>query len=110
MTSLRLHEVHAALGARFAELSGMEIVADYGDSPAEHAALRSAVGVVDLGFRGRLCLTGAGRLDFDDWEDFMRETGLLQTDPLCAHAERIVAMNCSRARPFRRSWCGLSTR
>lgn len=62
MTSLRLHEVHAALGARFAELSGMEIVADYGDSPAEHAALRSAVGVVDLGFRGRLCLTGADRV------------------------------------------------
>ncbi|MCW5559400.1 MAG: aminomethyltransferase family protein [Verrucomicrobiae bacterium] len=62
MTALRLHEVHAALGARFSELSGMEIVADYGDSVAEYAALRDAVGVCDLGFRGRLCLTGADRV------------------------------------------------
>jgi len=62
MTALRLHEVHAALGARFSELSEMEIVADYGDSAAEYAALRDAVGVCDLGFRGRLCLTGADRV------------------------------------------------
>lgn len=62
MTSLRLHEVHEALGARFTELSGMEVVADYGDPQAEHAALRAAVAVVDLGFRGRLCLTGTDRV------------------------------------------------
>ncbi|MBN8249497.1 MAG: aminomethyltransferase family protein [Verrucomicrobia bacterium] len=62
MTALRLHEVHAALGARFSELSGMEVVADYGDPAAEHAALGAAVGVCDLGFRGRLCLTGADRV------------------------------------------------
>lgn len=62
MTSLRLHEVHEALGARFSGLSGMEMVADYGDPAAEHLALTSSVGVVDLGFRGRLCLTGADRV------------------------------------------------
>lgn len=62
VTTLRLHEVHAALGARFSELSGMEVVADYGDPAAEHAALGGAVGVCDLGFRGRLCLTGTDRV------------------------------------------------
>jgi len=40
----------------------MEIVSDYGDPDAEYAALRHAVGVCDLGFRGRLCLTGADRV------------------------------------------------
>jgi folate-binding protein YgfZ len=62
MTSLGLHEVHAALGARFGELAGMEMVADYGDPPAEHMALRTKVVVSDLSFRGRLCLTGADRV------------------------------------------------
>lgn len=62
MSPLSLHEVHAELGGRFAELNGMEIVADYGDSAAEHAALLGSVGVLDLSFRGRLCLMGADRV------------------------------------------------
>ena len=62
MTSLRLHEVHEALGGRFADVSGMEVVADYGDPQAEHGAVRTSAGVVDLGYRGRLCLTGADRV------------------------------------------------
>lgn len=40
----------------------MEVVADYGDVRAEHAAIRATVGVVDLSFRGRLCLVGADRV------------------------------------------------
>ena len=62
MQALALHEVHAALGAAFREERGFEVVADYGDSPAEHAALWQTVGVIDLSFRGRLCLTGADRI------------------------------------------------
>ncbi len=62
MTTLALHEVHATLGGRFTEERGCEAVADYGDALAEHAALRHAVGVVDLSFRGRLCLLGADRV------------------------------------------------
>src|SRR5688572_14019121 len=62
MTPLGLHEVHAALGGRFTEVNGLEAVADYGDALAEHAALRSVAGVVDLSFRGRLCLLGADRV------------------------------------------------
>jgi folate-binding protein YgfZ len=62
MTTLALHEVHEALGARFAEERGCEVVADYGDAFAEHTALRQAAAVIDLSFRGRLCLLGADRV------------------------------------------------
>lgn len=62
MTPCVLHEAHEALGGRFAVLGGEEIVSDYGDPAAEYRALRSAVGVFDLGFRGRLCLTGSDRV------------------------------------------------
>ena len=56
-----LHEFHHTLGARFAELNGAEVVADYGDALTEHAALRESAGVMDLSFRSRLCLVGADR-------------------------------------------------
>jgi folate-binding protein YgfZ len=64
MNSLPLHEFHRSLGARFAELSGAEIVSDYGDALAEHTALRETAGVIDLSFRSRICLTGADRVRF----------------------------------------------
>jgi folate-binding protein YgfZ len=64
MTSLSLHEFHAALGARFADVNGCEVVNDYGDVPAEHAALRESAGALDLSFRGRLCVTGGDRVRF----------------------------------------------
>ena len=64
MNSLALHELHRSLDARFAEINGMEVVDHYGDPLAEHAALRDAVGVLDLSFRSRLCLTGADRQKF----------------------------------------------
>ena len=56
-----LHEFHHTLGARFAELNGAEVVADYGGALAEHTALRASAGVMDLSFRSRLCLVGADR-------------------------------------------------
>jgi folate-binding protein YgfZ len=59
-----LHEFHHGLRARFAELNGAEVVNDYGDWLAEHAALRETAGVIDLSFRSRICLTGADRVRF----------------------------------------------
>ncbi len=56
-----LHELHYGLHAQFAELNGAEIVNDYGDWLAEHAALRETAGVIDLSFRSRICLVGADR-------------------------------------------------
>jgi len=64
MNPLSLHELLHGLGAQFAELNGAEIVADYGDWLAEHAALRESAGVIDLSFRSRICLTGADRVRF----------------------------------------------
>jgi folate-binding protein YgfZ len=64
MTPLLLHEFHHRMKARSLELEGSEAVGDYGDTPAEHAALRRSAGVLDLSFRGRLCLTGADRVRF----------------------------------------------
>src|SRR5579883_1900764 len=60
--SLALHELYYGLNARFAEVNGCEVVADYGDWQAEHAALRESAGALDLSFRSRICLTGADRL------------------------------------------------
>jgi folate-binding protein YgfZ len=64
MNPLMLHEFHHGLRAQFSELNGAEIVADYGDWLAEHAALSASVGVIDLSFRSRICLTGADRVRF----------------------------------------------
>ncbi len=64
MASLDLHEFHHSLGARFAELNGAEVVNDYGDWLAEHAALSENAGVIDLSFRSRICLVGADRIRF----------------------------------------------
>lgn len=63
-TPLPLHELHAELGGHFHELGGAEAVAHYGNSAAEYTALTQTAGVVDLSFRGRLCLTGADRVRF----------------------------------------------
>jgi folate-binding protein YgfZ len=64
MNSLMSHEFHQSLGACFGELNGAELVADYGGGLAEHAALRTGAGVIDLSFRSRICLTGADRVRF----------------------------------------------
>jgi folate-binding protein YgfZ len=64
MEPLSLHAFHEQLGARFAALNGSELVADYGNAPAEYDALQKRAGVLDLSFRGRLCLTGADRVRF----------------------------------------------
>src|SRR5436190_4859499 len=59
-----LHELHQKLGANFIAISGAGVVANYGDTAAEHAALRNSAGVLDLSFRSRLVLTGADRARF----------------------------------------------
>ncbi len=63
-TTLPLREFHQTLGARLTTVHGAEVVTDFGDALAEHAALRETAGVLDLSFRSRLCLTGADRVRF----------------------------------------------
>ena len=62
--SLLLHEFHKSLGARFSGLNNAELVADYGDWLGEHKALRETAAVLDLSFRGRICLLGNDRVRF----------------------------------------------
>jgi folate-binding protein YgfZ len=64
MVPLLLHEIHLAAGACFVEVNGQEAVAHYGDWLAEYQALRQAAAVLDLSFRGRLCLVGADAQKF----------------------------------------------
>jgi len=47
-----------------AKLNDVEVVANYGDVPAEHRALWESAGVLDLSFRGRLCVAGGDRARF----------------------------------------------
>lgn len=62
--TLPLREFHRDLGANFTVVGSVEVVADYGDRLAEYQALRESVGVLDLSFRSRVCLTGADRMRF----------------------------------------------
>jgi folate-binding protein YgfZ len=61
---LSLREFHQQLGGRFGTVDGVEVVEDYGDFLAEHAALRQTAAILDLSFRSRLCLGGADRVRF----------------------------------------------
>jgi folate-binding protein YgfZ len=64
MQKLELHEFHVTLGARFMDLNGAEAVSDYADSHSEEKSLSQSVGVLDLSFRSRICLTGSDRVRF----------------------------------------------
>src|SRR5579864_3205388 len=64
MDSMALHEFHQKAGASFFDFNGKEAVKDYGDPAGEYRVLRENAGLLDLGFRGRLCLLGADRVRF----------------------------------------------
>lgn len=64
MNALALHEFHHGLSARFTEVNGLEVVESYGDVAPEYSALTETTGVLDLSYRGRICLTGTDRLRF----------------------------------------------
>ncbi|MCC2639632.1 MAG: putative Aminomethyltransferase [Nitrospira sp.] len=57
-----LYSQHQQLGATFEEVSGWSIPAHYGDVPAEHAAVRGAVGLSDLSQRGKIRVSGDDRI------------------------------------------------
>jgi folate-binding protein YgfZ len=61
---LDLHQLHQTRGAHFGEVRGREVVRHYGNVDGEYAALTRSAGILDLSFRGRLCLIGADRQRF----------------------------------------------
>ena len=64
MDKLTLHDLHNHWGARFVSVNGSEVVDHYGDLDREYDALVNQAGVIDLSFRGRLCVTGNDRVRF----------------------------------------------
>src|SRR6476661_76731 len=57
-------EFHKALGASFAQVNGVEMVAHYGAPLDEHDYLVKSAAVLDLSYRGRLCVGGNDRARF----------------------------------------------
>ncbi len=60
-TRLRLHELHAALGASFGEGDGHLLPRRYGEVAREYAVVREQVGVIDRSHRGAIEATGRDR-------------------------------------------------
>ncbi len=59
--ALRAAAANQAIGVRSGEYRGAETPAGFSDPLVEFEALRNACGVYDLGFRGRISLTGGDR-------------------------------------------------
>ncbi|MBM7113625.1 YgfZ/GcvT domain-containing protein [Archangium primigenium] len=64
MQPLSLHFLHEQAGARFQELQGREVVADYGNEAAEYRAARTGVALHDATYREALRITGEDRTTF----------------------------------------------
>ncbi|HTG43829.1 MAG TPA: glycine cleavage T C-terminal barrel domain-containing protein [Verrucomicrobiae bacterium] len=64
MPALSLHDFHLARGATLTEINGEEAAASYSSIEDEYTALTQTAGVIDLSFRGRVCVLGADREKF----------------------------------------------
>ena len=61
-----LHQRHVAAGAKFAPFSGWSMPLEYSGAGvlAEHAAVRTAVGIFDVSHLGKAAVAGPGAADF----------------------------------------------
>jgi folate-binding protein YgfZ len=64
MAALPLHEFHERQRGFFGELSGEEVVLNYGNPSAEYETLANSAALLDLSFRGRVCVLGSDREKF----------------------------------------------
>ncbi len=64
MEPLSLHFLHEQAGARFQDVNGREVAADYGDVEPEYRAAREAVALHDATYREALRITGEDRASF----------------------------------------------
>ena len=62
MKRSRLYDELAKRGATFVEQAGWDVPARFGDSAAEHLAVRQGVGIMDLSQRGKIRVTGEDRV------------------------------------------------
>ncbi len=63
MPTTPLRDQHEKLGARFTDFGAWEMPLQYEGVLAEHAAVRSDVGVFDVSHLGRFVVIGAGSTD-----------------------------------------------
>src|SRR5215470_4172164 len=63
-----LYQRHLAMGAKLADFGGWEMPIEYpgGGVLREHEAVRTRVGIFDVGHPGKLAVTGAGAAAFVD--------------------------------------------
>src|SRR5262245_8823466 len=59
-----LYDVHVAAGAELETVDDWEVPRTYGDPPAEYAAVRTRVGLMDRGDHGVSAVTGRDRATF----------------------------------------------
>src|SRR5690242_12205582 len=59
-----LYELHRQAEAEFQPYGEIEIVATFGEPPAEYAAIHKSCGLMDMPFRGVIEITGKDRLPF----------------------------------------------
>jgi len=66
LTTSPLHDRHVAAGAKFAAFGGWSMPLEYAGAGvlAEHAAVRTAVGVFDVSHLGKITVIGRGAADF----------------------------------------------
>jgi aminomethyltransferase len=66
LTTSPLHQRHVDAGAKFAEFGGWSMPLEYagGGVLAEHAAVRTAVGIFDVSHLGKVTVSGPGAADF----------------------------------------------
>lgn len=64
MGALPLHPFHERHGALFGQLGGEEVVQSYSSPEQEYLHLTQTAALLDLSFRGRLCLLGPDREKF----------------------------------------------
>lgn len=55
-----LHDAHRALGAKLVDFAGWDMPIAYAGTLGEHAAVRRAAGLFDIGHMGRIDVRGAG--------------------------------------------------
>ena len=60
MKQTALHSIHSQCAAKMAEFQGWMMPVQFGDPADEHHAVRAAAGLFDVGFLGRIEVTGAG--------------------------------------------------
>jgi len=60
MKKTTIHQVHLPLKPKMIDFRGWQVPARFSDSTEEHQAVRRAAGLFDIGFLGRIEISGAG--------------------------------------------------